>query len=108
MRLPTRAFPSICGGLFENGDRGVDAARWALEYALKEEPATVGAAGERIFFCGDIMRIMAPSLRKNSFTPLEILASTTTKHKESAFPIRYYQGSCFFRRWTPSSTRTNP
>jgi len=67
MRLPTRAFPSICGGLFENGDRGVDAARWALEYALKEEPATVGAAGERIFFCGDTMRIMAPITPKEFF-----------------------------------------
>src|SRR6266478_4109886 len=54
-------------GLFENGDRGVDAARCALEYALKEEPATVGAAGEPILFCGDTTRIMAPITPKEFF-----------------------------------------
>ena len=92
MRLPTRAFPSICGGPFENGDCGVDAARCALEYALKEEPATVGAAGEPIFFCGDTMRIMAPITPKEFFHTAGIFASTTTKHKKSAFPIRHYYG----------------
>ena len=34
--------PAEMRGLFENGDRGLDAARAALEYALKEGPGTTG------------------------------------------------------------------
>jgi hypothetical protein len=66
-----------------------------LRNALKEGPATAGAAGEPIYFCWDTMRIMPPSFRKNSFTPLEISASTTKKLKKSDFPIRYYRDHVF-------------
>src|SRR6266849_10856351 len=51
-------------------------------------------------FAGTPCASWPPSFRKNSFTSLEISASTTKKLKKPAFPIRYYHGSCFFRMWT--------
>src|SRR6266567_6660104 len=65
--LANARVPVNMRGAFENRNRGVDAARCALEYALKEEAATVGAAGEPIFFCGDTMRIMARITPKEFF-----------------------------------------
>jgi len=59
--------PSNMRGLFENGDRGLDAARAALEYALKEGPATLGASGEPIFFRRESVRIKAPIIPKKFF-----------------------------------------
>src|SRR5258708_33546703 len=41
--------PADMRGLFENGDRGLDAARAALDYALKEGPAMAGAS------CGGVL-----------------------------------------------------
>ena len=41
--------PSDMRALFENGDRGLDAAQTALEYATKGGPETKGVSGEPIF-----------------------------------------------------------
>ncbi len=59
--------PANMRGLFENGDRGLDAARAALEYALKEGPETKGASGELVFFRKDAVRIKAPIIPKKFF-----------------------------------------
>src|SRR5713101_7634161 len=52
--------PANMRGLFENGDRGLDAARMALEYAIKEGPESTGAAGEPLFFRKNAVRIKVP------------------------------------------------
>jgi 2-keto-4-pentenoate hydratase/2-oxohepta-3-ene-1,7-dioic acid hydratase in catechol pathway len=59
--------PADMRGLFENGDRGLDAARSALEYAVKEGPETLGASGEPLFFRGEAVRIKAPIVPKKFF-----------------------------------------
>src|SRR6266446_3790443 len=59
--------PAEMRGLFENGDRGLDAARAALEYALKEGPGTAGPSGEAILFRRDAVRIKAPIVPKKFF-----------------------------------------
>jgi 2-keto-4-pentenoate hydratase/2-oxohepta-3-ene-1,7-dioic acid hydratase in catechol pathway len=59
--------PAKMRGLFENGDRGLDAARVALAYALKEGPQITGASGERIFFPRDAVRLKAPIAPKKFF-----------------------------------------
>jgi 2-keto-4-pentenoate hydratase/2-oxohepta-3-ene-1,7-dioic acid hydratase in catechol pathway len=59
--------PADMRGLFENGDRGLDAARKALEYACKEGPSVSGPSGEPIFFRKDAIRIKAPIAPKKFF-----------------------------------------
>src|SRR5271165_6511347 len=59
--------PSNMRALFENGDRGLDAARSALDYALKEGPETFGASGEPLFFRRESVLIKAPILPKKFF-----------------------------------------
>ena len=59
--------PADMRGLFENGDRGFDAARAALAYALKEGPAITGASGEPIFFGREAVQIKAPIIPKKFF-----------------------------------------
>jgi 2-keto-4-pentenoate hydratase/2-oxohepta-3-ene-1,7-dioic acid hydratase in catechol pathway len=59
--------PADMRGLFENGDRGLDAARVALTYAVKEGPAITGASGEPIFFGREGVRIKAPIIPKKFF-----------------------------------------
>jgi len=59
--------PSDMRGLFANGDRGLDAARVALDYAMKEGPEVSGASGEPIFFDRDQARIKAPISPKKFF-----------------------------------------
>jgi 2-keto-4-pentenoate hydratase/2-oxohepta-3-ene-1,7-dioic acid hydratase in catechol pathway len=59
--------PADMRGLFENGDRGLDAARTALEYALKEGPGTTGPNEEAILFRRDAVRIKAPIAPKKFF-----------------------------------------
>ncbi len=59
--------PPNMRGLFENGDRGLDAARMALEYARKEGPETKGPSGETILFRCDTVKIKAPILPKKFF-----------------------------------------
>ena len=54
-------------GLFENGDRGLDAARTAFEYALKEGPEMKGVSREPIFFRREDVRIKAPIAPKKFF-----------------------------------------
>ncbi len=59
--------PGNMRGLFENGDRGLDAARQAFEYACKEGPDTKGASKEPIFFKPGAISIKAPIIPKKFF-----------------------------------------
>jgi 2-keto-4-pentenoate hydratase/2-oxohepta-3-ene-1,7-dioic acid hydratase in catechol pathway len=59
--------PANMCGLFENGDRGLDAARAALSYVVKEGPAITGVSGEPIFFGREAARIKAPIIPKKFF-----------------------------------------
>ena len=59
--------PANMTGLFANGDRGLDAARMALDYALKEGPEVRGASGEQIFFSRETAQIKAPIIPKKFF-----------------------------------------
>lgn len=59
--------PASMAGLFANGDRGLDAARQALDYVLKRGPETRGPSGETIFFRRDAVRVKAPILPKKFF-----------------------------------------
>jgi 2-keto-4-pentenoate hydratase/2-oxohepta-3-ene-1,7-dioic acid hydratase in catechol pathway len=59
--------PSNMRALFENGDRGLDAARAALDYAVKEGPNVTGPSGEPVFFRKDAVRIKPPILPKKFF-----------------------------------------
>src|SRR5260370_11220139 len=54
-------------GLFENGDRGLDAARDALECVWKEGPETKGPNGESVFFRREAVYIKAPISPKKIF-----------------------------------------
>src|SRR5712664_367960 len=59
--------PAEMRELFENGDRGLDAARRALDYAVKEGPQAAGPSGEAIIFRRDEVRIKAPIIPKKFF-----------------------------------------
>ncbi len=59
--------PANMRDLFENGDRGLDAARKAVEYAVKQGPDTRGPGGEAIFFRRDAVRFKAPIQPKKFF-----------------------------------------
>jgi 2-keto-4-pentenoate hydratase/2-oxohepta-3-ene-1,7-dioic acid hydratase in catechol pathway len=59
--------PAEMRRLFENGDRGLDAARTALAYALQEGHDARGPMGEPLFFGRDQIRIKAPIVPKKFF-----------------------------------------
>jgi 2-keto-4-pentenoate hydratase/2-oxohepta-3-ene-1,7-dioic acid hydratase in catechol pathway len=59
--------PSNMRGLFENGDRGLDAARAALEYATKAGPKMVGVSGEAVVYRREAVSIKAPIIPKKFF-----------------------------------------
>ena len=59
--------PSDMRGLFENGDRGLDAAQTALEYATRGGPETNGVSGEPIFFRRESVSVKAPIVPKKFF-----------------------------------------
>jgi 2-keto-4-pentenoate hydratase/2-oxohepta-3-ene-1,7-dioic acid hydratase in catechol pathway len=65
--LADASVPPNMRRLFENGDRGLDAARTALGFASKEGPETKGASGETIFFRRDEVKIKAPIQPKKFF-----------------------------------------
>jgi 2-keto-4-pentenoate hydratase/2-oxohepta-3-ene-1,7-dioic acid hydratase in catechol pathway len=58
--------PANMRRLFENGDRGLDAARAALDYATKEGTED-GASGERVRFKKSEVKIKAPIVPKKFF-----------------------------------------
>jgi 2-keto-4-pentenoate hydratase/2-oxohepta-3-ene-1,7-dioic acid hydratase in catechol pathway len=58
--------PANMRGLFENGDRGLDAARTALEYVVREG-ADAGPSGEPLRFQKSAVRIKAPIAPKKFF-----------------------------------------
>jgi 2-keto-4-pentenoate hydratase/2-oxohepta-3-ene-1,7-dioic acid hydratase in catechol pathway len=59
--------PSNMRGLFESGDRGLDAARVAFEYATKEGPEMRGVSGEPVFFRQEAVSAKAPIAPKKFF-----------------------------------------
>lgn len=59
--------PAEMRRLFENGDRGLDAARSAMDYALREGPDTTGPNGEQLSFRREDIRIKAPITPKKFF-----------------------------------------
>src|ERR1700682_1310867 len=59
--------PAEMRRLFENGDRGLEAARTALDYAVKEGRKTAGPSGEAIMFSRDAVQIKAPIAPKKFF-----------------------------------------
>jgi 2-keto-4-pentenoate hydratase/2-oxohepta-3-ene-1,7-dioic acid hydratase in catechol pathway len=65
--LANARVPSNMRGLFENGDRGLDAARTALEFATKGGPEIRGPSGEPIFHRRESVRIKAPIVPKKFF-----------------------------------------
>jgi 2-keto-4-pentenoate hydratase/2-oxohepta-3-ene-1,7-dioic acid hydratase in catechol pathway len=58
--------PANMRGLFENGDRGLDAARAALDYVVKEGAET-GPSGESLRFQKGELKIKAPIIPKKFF-----------------------------------------
>lgn len=58
--------PANMRGLFENGDRGLDAARAALDYVMKEG-AEAGPSGEALRFRKSEVKIKAPIVPKKFF-----------------------------------------
>jgi 2-keto-4-pentenoate hydratase/2-oxohepta-3-ene-1,7-dioic acid hydratase in catechol pathway len=59
--------PSNMRGLFENGDRGLDAARTAFEFARHVGPEVAGVSGEPMLFRREEVRIKAPIVPKKFF-----------------------------------------
>lgn len=59
--------PSNMRGVFENGERGLDAARTAFEFATKGGPEMRGASGEPIFFRRETVSVKAPIVPKKFF-----------------------------------------
>ncbi|HEY2460692.1 MAG TPA: fumarylacetoacetate hydrolase family protein [Candidatus Acidoferrum sp.] len=59
--------PSDMRGLFENGDRGLNAARTAFDYVLRQGPRVAGPSGEPIIFRRDSVTIKAPIAPKKFF-----------------------------------------
>ena len=64
--LANARVPANMRGLFENGDRGLDAARTTLDYVLKEG-AEAGPSGEALRFQKGAARIKAPIIPKKFF-----------------------------------------
>jgi 2-keto-4-pentenoate hydratase/2-oxohepta-3-ene-1,7-dioic acid hydratase in catechol pathway len=58
--------PANMRGLFENGDRGLDAARTALDYVMKEG-LEAGPSGEALRFQKSEVKIKAPIVPKKFF-----------------------------------------
>lgn len=58
--------PANMRGLFQNGDRGLDAARAALDYAMKEG-VEAGPSDERVRFKKGEVKIKAPIVPKKFF-----------------------------------------
>lgn len=59
--------PADMRGLFANGDRGLDSAQLAFDYAMKEGSEVRGASGEPVFFRRDAVQIKAPISPKKFF-----------------------------------------
>ncbi len=59
--------PADMRRLFENGDRGLNAARAALDYALKLGPEATGPSGEPLIFRRNAVKIKAPIGPKKFF-----------------------------------------
>jgi len=59
--------PADMRRLFENGDRGLNAARAALDYALKLGPEATGPSGEPLIFRRNAVKLKAPIQPKKFF-----------------------------------------
>src|SRR5271167_4030536 len=65
-RIADERVPCDMRRLFEGGDRSLDAARAALDYAIAQNPDT-GADGEPVFLTRDEIQIKAPIATKKFF-----------------------------------------
>jgi len=65
-RVADARVPADMRLLFEGGDRSLDAARAALDYAASERP-DVAAGGEPIFYRAEEVRLKAPIIPKKFF-----------------------------------------
>jgi 2-keto-4-pentenoate hydratase/2-oxohepta-3-ene-1,7-dioic acid hydratase in catechol pathway len=77
--------PADMRGLFQNGDRGLDAARAALDYALQEGPEAKGANGEPLFFRREAVRIKAPIIPKKFFHTAGNFSEHHTEAQKAGF-----------------------
>src|SRR6266571_896649 len=59
--------PAEMRRLFENGDRGLNAARAALDYALKLGPEATGPSGEPLIFRRNAVKLKAPIIPRKFF-----------------------------------------
>jgi 2-keto-4-pentenoate hydratase/2-oxohepta-3-ene-1,7-dioic acid hydratase in catechol pathway len=59
--------PADMRRLFENGDRGLNAARAALDYAVKLGPEATGPSGETLIFRRNAVKMKAPIQPKKFF-----------------------------------------
>ena len=59
-RIADARVPPDMRQLFEGGDRALDAARAALEYAGKQGPGSRGASGEPLFYAATEIKLKAP------------------------------------------------
>ncbi len=66
-RLAEARVPANMRLLFEGGDRSLDAARAALEFAQKRGPEATGPEGEKIFHSRKQVRVRAPIIPKKFF-----------------------------------------
>jgi 2-keto-4-pentenoate hydratase/2-oxohepta-3-ene-1,7-dioic acid hydratase in catechol pathway len=89
--------PASMRGLFDNGDRGLDAARSALEYALKEGPEITGASGEPIRFQRNAIRIKAPIVPKKFFHTAGNFREHHEEAQKSGFPHPVLPWIMFFQ-----------
>ena len=89
--------PADMRGLFENGDRGLDAARVALEYAVKQGPNTPGPSGESILFRRDAVRIKAPITPKKFFHTAGNFREHHTEAQKAGFPHPVLPWIVFFQ-----------
>ena len=65
-RVADARVPSDMRLLFESGDRSLDAARAALDYAIAQDPQ-IGVDGDRVFFQRGEIQIKAPIIPKKFF-----------------------------------------
>src|ERR1700674_2973103 len=90
--------PANMCGLFENGDRGLDAALAALSYVVKEGPAITGVSGEPIFFGREVIRIKAPIIPKKFFHTAGNFREHHTEAQKAGFSHPVLPWIVFFQK----------
>jgi 2-keto-4-pentenoate hydratase/2-oxohepta-3-ene-1,7-dioic acid hydratase in catechol pathway len=89
--------PAEMRRLFENGDRGLDEARSAMDYALREGPETKGPNGEQLFFRREAVRIKAPITPKKFFHTAGNFREHHTEAQKAGFSYPVQPWIVFFQ-----------